>query len=309
MAATIPRPKATNWETSNIPNLKGKIALITGANSGLGYHTAKALAEKNAHVIIACRSLEKSNLAIKKLRAFNPEGIFTPIELDLSNLNNVIEVQSKIFDNFEKLDLLINNAGIMHPPKTLSAQGYEIQFAVNHLAHMLLTLKLLPMMEKQEKSRIVTVTSGAQFFGKVGWKNLRAENYYNKWESYSNSKLANVMFALELNEKLKQKNLLSLAAHPGIAKTNLFSAQKTKPSPIEIFSMELFSPIFQSAEMGALPQLCAATSPDAKGGDHYGPRFNFRGHPILSPTSPFAVNKKERKNLWEKSIEILSNFL
>ena len=119
---------------------------------------------------------------------------------------------------------------------------------------MLLTLKLLPLIEKHEKSRIVTVTSGAQFFGKVGWNNLKAENYYNKWESYANSKLANVMFALELNEQLEQKNILSLAAHPGIAKTNLFSAQKPKPSPIETFSLELFSPIFQSAEMGALPQ-------------------------------------------------------
>ena len=117
------------------------------------------------------------------------------------------------------------------------------------------------------------------------------------------------MFALELNEQLKHKNIFSLAAHPGIAKTNLFTAQKPKPSPIETFSMELFSPIFQSAEMGALPQLFAATSPDARGGEHNGPKFNFRGHPKLSPTSPFAINKKERKDLWEKSLEILSDFL
>ena len=309
MTATISRPTISNWKTSNIPNLTGKTALITGANSGLGYYTAKALAEKNAHVVIACRSLEKANQTIKKLKGLNPEGLFTPLELDLSDLKNIVEVQSKIFDNFENLDLLINNAGIMHPPKTLSAQGYEIQFAVNHLAHMLLTLKLLPIIEKKEESRIVTVTSGAQFFGKVGWKNLKAENYYNKWESYSNSKLANVMFALELNENLKHKNILSLAAHPGIAKTNLFTAQKPNPGPLETFSLELFSPIFQTAEMGALPQLFAATSPDARGGDHYGPRFNFRGHPKLSPTSPFAMNKKERKNLWEKSLEILNNFL
>jgi len=309
MTATIPKNKRTNWDVSEIPNLEGKIALVTGANSGLGYYTSKALAEKRAHVIIACRSLEKSKIAIQKLKALNPKGIFTPLELDLSDLNNIKNVQPKIYDNFEKLDLLINNAGIMHPPKTLSVQGYEIQFAVNHLAHMLLTLKLIPIIEKQEKSRIVTVTSGAQFFGKVGWQNLKAEKYYNKWESYANSKLANVMFALELNENLEYKNILSLAAHPGIAKTNLFSAQKPKPSPLETFSMELFSPIFQSAEMGSLPQLFAATSPEAKGGDHYGPKFNFRGYPKLSPTSPYAVNKKERKILWEKSMEIISSFL
>jgi len=309
MSKTVFKNKNSNWNTSDIPNLEGKKVFITGANSGLGYHSAKALAEKNAHVLLACRSLEKANSAIEKLKVSNPEGKFTPIELDLADLNNVNKIGSKISNEFENLDLLINNAGIMHPPKTLSKQGFEIQFAVNHLAHMLLTLKLLPLIEKKEKSRIVTVTSGAQFFGKVGWNNLKAENYYNKWESYANSKLANVMFALELNEKLKPKNILSLAAHPGIAKTNLFSAQKPNPSPIETFSLELLSPIFQTAEMGALSQLFAATSPKAKGGEHYGPKFNFRGHPKLSSTSPFALNKKERKNLWEKSLEILRNFL
>ncbi len=122
MTATISRLKTSNWTTSDIPNLRGKTALITGANSGLGYYTAKAFAEKNADVIVACRSLEKSNQTIKKLRAFNPDGIFTPLELDLSDLNNVVAVQPKIFDTFEHLDLLINNAGIMHPPRTLSKQ-------------------------------------------------------------------------------------------------------------------------------------------------------------------------------------------
>ena len=309
MIATVFKNKSANWNTSDIPNLEGKTVLITGSNSGLGYYTAKALAEKNAHVVLACRTLEKANSAIDQLKSLNPEGRFSPIELDLADLSNVSEIASKFSYDFENLDLLINNAGIMHPPKTLSAQGFEIQFAVNHLAHMLLTLKLLPIIEKKEKSRVITVTSGAQFFGKVGWNNLKAENYYNKWESYANSKLANVMFALELNEQLEQKNILSLAAHPGIAKTNLFSAQKPKPNPLETFSLELFSPIFQSAEMGALPQLFAATSPEAKGGEHYGPKFNFRGHPKLSPTSPFALNKKERNNLWEKSMKILNNFL
>ena len=118
MTATISRPTISNWETSDIPNLTGKTALITGANSGLGYYTAKALAEKNAHVIVACRSLEKANQSITRLRASNSDGIFSPLELDLSDLNNVVEVQPKIFDHFENLDLLINNAGIMHPPKT-----------------------------------------------------------------------------------------------------------------------------------------------------------------------------------------------
>jgi len=285
-------------------NLKNKKAVITGATGGIGNSIIEKFHSEGAKVLGTGTNEDK----LSKLKKNFDDMIIK--KFDISKHDQIEKFVDNVCDELGGCpEILINNAGIMHPPKTLSAQGYEIQFAVNHLAHMLLTLKLLPIIEKKEESRIVTVTSGAQFFGKVGWKNLKAENYYNKWESYSNSKLANVMFALELNENLKHKNILSLAAHPGIAKTNLFTAQKPNPSPLEIFSLELFSPIFQTAEMGALPQLFAATSPDAKGGDHYGPRFNFRGHPKLSPTSPFAMNKKERKNLWEKSLEILSNFL
>ncbi len=298
-----------NWDTNNIPNLKGKTALVTGANSGLGYFTAKALAEKDCHVILACRTLKKSDQAKNNLEKLLPQAQLTTCELNLSDFKNVSIKCDQILNRYESLDLLINNAGIMHPPKTLNAQGYEIQIAVNHLSHMLLTLKLIPLIEKIKNARIVTVTSGAQFFGKVGWDNLKAEKYYNKWESYANSKLANVMFALELENKLNKKNILSLAAHPGIAKTNLFNAQKPNPTKFEKFSLELFSPMFQSAEMGALPQLYAATSSNAKGGEHYGPKYNFRGYPKLSPASPIALDKKERKILWDKSYEIIKEFI
>ena len=220
MITTIIKNKRTSWTTSDIPNLEGKTVFITGANSGLGYYTAKALAEKNAHVLLACRTLEKANSAIGQLKSIIPNGKFTPIELDLSDLNNVCELGSKFSNEFENLDLLINNAGIMHPPKTLSAQGYEIQFAVNHLAHMLLTLKLLPLIERKEKSRIVTVTSGAQFFGKVGWNNLKAENYYNKWESYANSKLANVILSPALLDIAPKAQKSSVYVFPPYFATN-----------------------------------------------------------------------------------------
>ena len=298
-----------NWDTKNIPNLEGKTALITGSNSGLGYYTAKALAEKNCHVILSCRTLEKSIATKNKLQKLIPQAQLSTVGIEMADFNNVSGKCDQIYNEYENLDLLINNAGIMHPPKTLNSQGYEIQFAVNHLSHMLLTLKLIPLLEKIKNSRIVTVTSLAQFFGKVGWKNLRAEDYYNKQESYATSKLANVMFALELSQKLKEKNILSLAAHPGVAKTNLFNAQRPNPSRIERLSLEFFSPIFQSAEMGALPQLHAATSNSVKSGDHYGPKFKFRGHPKLSKTSPSALNAMERKNLWDKSIAIIEEFI
>ena len=309
MINSLLRNTNKNWDTKSIPNLEGKTALITGSNSGLGYYTAKALAEKNCHVILSCRTIEKSLSTKNKLQKLIPQAKFSTIGIEMGDFNNVSSKCDQISDEYDKLDLLINNAGIMHPPKTLNSQGYEIQFAVNHLSHMLLTLKLIPLLEKIKNSRIVTVTSLAQFFGKVGWKNLKAELYYNKQESYATSKLANIMFALELSQKLQEKNILSTAAHPGIAKTNLFNAQRPNPSKFEKLSLELFSPIFQSAEMGALPQLYAATSNKVKSGDHYGPKFNFRGHPKLSKTSPLALNPIERKNLWNKSFEIIQKFI
>ncbi len=309
MTSSLSRNIQKNWDTNNIPDLEGKTALITGSNSGLGYYTAKALAEKNCHVILSCRTPEKSIATKNKLQKLIPQAQLSTIEIEMSDFNKVSNKCDQISNEFDNLDLLINNAGIMHPPKTLNSQGYEIQFAVNHLSHMLLTLKLIPLLEKIKHSRIVTVTSLAQFFGKISWNNLRAENYYNKQESYANSKLANIMFALELSQKLKEKNILSLAAHPGIAKTNLFNAQRPNPSRIEKISLDLFSPIFQSAEMGALPQLYAATSDSVKSGDHYGPKFNFRGHPKLSKTSPAALNTIERKSLWNKSLEIIKEFI
>ena len=309
MFNSILRNTDKNWDTNNIPNLEGKTALITGSNSGLGYYTAKALAEKNCHVILSCRTSEKSIATKNKLEKLIPHAQLSTIEIEMADFNNVSNKCDQIFNEYEKLDLLINNAGIMHPPKTLNSQGYEIQFAVNHLSHMLLTLKLIPLLEKIKNSRIVTVTSLAQFFGKVGWKNLKAEKYYDKQESYATSKLANIMFALELSKKLAVKNILSLAAHPGIAKTNLFNAQRPKPSKIEKLSLELFSPIFQSAEMGALPQLYAATCNSVKSGDHYGPKYNFRGYPKLSKTSAAALNSSQRESLWNKSLEIIKEFI
>ena len=299
----------SDWTVNDIPELDGKIALITGANSGIGYCTAKALAKKGCHVILACRSLYKSNKAREKLLTSTPDALLSTMELDLSDLENVRQKTIDLIKNYHRLDLLINNAGIMHPPKTFSAQGYEIQFAVNHLSHMLLTLRLLNLLEKTEDSRIITVTSGAQFFGKVHWTNLKADIYYNKWESYANSKLANVMFALELHKILEDRNIKSLAAHPGIARTNLFLSQKPKPNILEKSSLKIFSPFFQSAEMGSLPQLYAATSLKVKSGEHYGPKYNFRGPPKLSPTAPVACNKAERKKLWEISMNIIKSYL
>ena len=186
------------WSIDLIPDQKGRIALITGANSGLGFDTAQALLEKNATVILGCRSIDKAEKARQRLLSQTCSGRIELLELDLADLVQVNKASDEVGHKFQKLDLLINNAGVMAPPRTFSKQGLEIQFAVNHLSHMALTLKLLPLMAKQSGARVVTVTSGAQYMGKINWSDLQGEDTYDPWASYSQSKLANVMFALEL---------------------------------------------------------------------------------------------------------------
>ena len=251
-----------------------KVFLITGANSGLGYETSKFLLERGATVIMCCRDLLKGEKAKKELLKFKFSGKIELVELDLSDLINVKKFAESIRNKFDHLDVLINNAGIMAPPKTLSKQGFEIQFAVNHLAHMFLTLELLPMLEENNNSRVVTVTSGVQYFGKIQWEDLQGNLKYDRWASYAQSKLANVMFGLELDSKLKETNskTSSLLAHPGFARTNLQpKSVQANQSWQEELAYKLMDPRFQSAKMGALPLITAATLTSASGGEQYGP--------------------------------------
>ena len=290
--------------TDDIKSQEGRIFLITGANSGLGYESSKLLLQKGATVIMCCRDLAKGEKAKHELKKFNYSGKIELIELDLSDLVNIKQASKFIKNKFKYLDVLINNAGIMAPPKTLSKQGFEIQFAVNHLAHMYLTLELLPMLEDRNNSRVVTVTSGVQYFGKIKWNDLNGNLKYDRWASYAQSKLANVMFGLELNSKLKKtkSQISSLLAHPGLARTNLQpKSVQANNSWQEEFAYKLMDPMFQSAEMGALPQITAATLPSAQGGEQYGPRFNFRGLPKICRNAPQALKQSSRQKLWDIS--------
>ena len=292
-------------------NQEGKVFLITGANSGLGYETSKFLLENGATVIMCCRDLLKGTKAKRELLKLNLPGNIELVELDLSDLNNVKKFTKYIQNKFSHLDVLINNAGIMAPPKTFSKQGFEIQFAVNHLAHMFLTLELLPLLEEKNNSRVVTVTSGVQYFGRIQWDDLQGNVKYDRWASYAQSKLANVMFGLELNAKLKERDskTSSLLAHPGFARTNLQpKSVEANQSWKEELAYKLMDPMFQSAKMGALPQITAATLPSAKGGEQYGPRFNFRGFPKLCRNAPRALNQTSRKKLWEISKNLIKDF-
>ncbi|QEY33504.1 SDR family NAD(P)-dependent oxidoreductase [Synechococcus sp. RSCCF101] len=297
------------WTCQDIPDQSGRVALITGANSGLGLESARALATAGATVLMACRSSRRGEQARQQLLG-SARGGLELLPMDLSDLASVTAAAETVRRDYGRLDLLLNNAGVMAPPRTLTRQGFELQFGVNHLAHMALTLQLLPLLRSQPGARVVTVTSGAQYFGRIGFDDLQGERRYDRWAAYSQSKLANVMFALELQEREAAAGggLRSLAAHPGLARTNLQPTSiASHGSRIEALAYRLMDPLFQSAAQGALPQLYAATAPEAEPGGHYGPDQlgGMRGWPTSCRIAPAALDPAQRQRLWQRSEELL----
>lgn len=296
------------WTIKDIPDQRGRVALVTGANSGLGLETTLALLKSGATVLMACRSRRKGEAARAELLKLGASGVDL-IDLDLSDLNSVDACCREVQSRYDRLDLLINNAGLMAPPRLLSKQGLEMQFAVNHLGHFALTASLLPLMEGRDQARVVTVTSGAQYFGRMAWNDLNGEQRYDRWGAYSQSKLANVLFALNLNRRLEEagSTVRSLAAHPGMARTNLQSLSvESSGAWQEALAYRLMDPLFQSAAQGALPQLRAATDPQAKGGEHYAPgQFGgLRGTPKQQPVAPAARKQEQQARLWSVSEQL-----
>jgi protochlorophyllide reductase len=301
------------WTAAAIPDQTGRVALVTGASSGLGLETARALAARGATVVMGCRSARKAeevraelltDLAHQPLD--RPHGALDLLELDLADLGSVRAAAHSLVERYGRLDLLINNAGVMAPPRMLTRDGFELQFGTNHLGHFALTLLLLPLLRAQEGARVVFVTSGAQYFGRIAFEDLQGERSYDRWRAYSQSKLANVMTALELQEHLKAEGsgVLALAAHPGLARTSLQPASVAmNGSKLEALAYRLMDPCFQSAAMGALPQLYAATAPEAAPGGHYGPDQlgGMRGHPKAVRIAPAALDATQRRRLWEQS--------
>jgi protochlorophyllide reductase len=296
------------WTTSDIPDQSARLALVTGASSGLGLETARALLARGATVILGCRDHGRAEQARQQLQATaaNGGGTIESLSLDLAQLTSVRQAAAELADRHGRLDLLINNAGVMGLPRTLTADGFEMQLGVNHLGHFALTQALLPLMVNRRDSRVVTVTSGAQYFGRIAFDDLQGERRYDRWVAYSQSKLANVMMTLELQDRLQQQGhpTLALAAHPGIARTNLQpSSVAASGSRIEPLAYRLMAPLFQSAAMGALPQLFAATASEATPGGHYGPDQlgGMRGWPRPARVAPRALNGDDRRRLWELS--------
>ena len=301
------------WTCDNIPDQQGRTALITGANSGLGLETARALAAKGARVVMACRSQAKAEAASQELRGDNGGsggGELIPLELNLADLASVHQGAQAVAERWGTVDLLINNAGVMAPPRQLSAQGFELQFAVNHLGHFALTQQLLPLL--RPGARVVHVSSGASYFGRIAFDDLQGEQRYDAWAAYAQSKLANMMTALELQRQLEQEgsSVLSLVAHPGLARTNLQpTSVASKNAKLEGLAYRLMDPLFQSAAMGALPQLFAATAPEAKAGVFYGPGGfgNLRGYPTSCRMPPQALDAEACARLRSVSAALIGS--
>ena len=276
------------WSTADIPDQSGRVAVVTGANGGLGLETARALAAAGAHVVMAARNLEKAAAAIDDIRAGAAEAALEVVELDLSSQASVHEATAQILGAHDRIDILVNNAGVMGIPERRSVDGYEMQFATNHLGHYALTALLMPALLQADAARIVTVTSTAHHMGRaVDPANPNLEGNYGPWRAYGQSKLANFHFGIGLDRRLRAAAApaASLIAHPGLSNTDLqaVSVQETAGGLSQRFFHGLAGSTGMSPAAGALPQLRAATDPRAEGGEFYVPRYVNNGPPVRRP--------------------------
>ena len=294
------------WTTADIPDQKGRVAVVTGANSGLGLAAAGALAKAGATVVLACRNTEKGEAAVESIRAESPSATLELESLDLASLDSVRAFAERFGKAHDGLDLLINNAGVMAPPRRETADGFELQFGTNHLGHFALTGLLLGALEGRDDARVVTISSTAHKFGRIRFDNLQGQRRYFRWTAYGQSKLANVLFALELERRLRASglNVKSLAAHPGYSATNLQSAA---PPLVDRAVMAVTNRLLaQSAEMGTLPELYAATRPNLDGGLFIGPDGfeEQRGHPKVVRPVKAGRDEAVAARLWSVSEEL-----
>jgi NAD(P)-dependent dehydrogenase (short-subunit alcohol dehydrogenase family) len=294
---------ADKWTAADIPDQSGRVAVVTGANSGLGLIDSRELARAGARVIMACRNTEKGEAAAEQIRGAVPEGEVEVAGLDLADLESIRAFAETAPDG---IDLLINNAGVMAPPRRLTKDGFESQFGTNHLGHFALTGLLLQKLLATPEPRVVTESSGAHRIGRINFDDLQGERRYIRWLGYGQSKLANLMFAFELERRASEAGapLKSLAAHPGYSRTNLqFAAPPIHERAVMAVTNLL---VAQSAEMGALPTLYAATVPELPGGSFIGPDglMEQRGYPKVVTAAGRAYDEDAWRRLWEISEEL-----
>jgi len=297
-----------NWTTDNIPSLKGKTVIVTGGNSGLGLQSVKAYAEKGATVILACRNFDKGELAKNEILKSYQQVQIIVMTLNLADLSSVRTFAERFNKEFDRLDILLNNAGIMMPPYQLTKDGLESQQGTNHFGHFALTGLLLDKLKATPGSRVVNVSSMAHKQGKMDFSNLLYENGkgYSPLAAYGRSKLENLLFTFGLQEYfLKNKlDIKALAAHPGVSDTNLFSSIGGQ------FLQNLLRPLFklfiQPSSMGALPQLRASVDVSVVGGEYFGPdgTNEMKGYPVIVRPNNHALNKDHIRQLWEVSEKI-----
>lgn len=299
------------WDHTRIPNQAGKLAVVTGANSGLGWHISLQLARQGAHVVMACRDKARAMQAMDAIRAEVPDARLSFQALDLASLDKVRACAAALAAAHPRIDLLVNNAGVMFLPYALSADGFEIQMACNHLGHFLLTGMLLPQLAQAAAPRIVTMSSGFNHYGRLPQEGFKGQPRYSRHRAYCDTKLANIVFARELALRLESagSHIASVAAHPGYAATNLqFGAANLSASPwlagLSRASMRLSNALLaQPASMGALPALYAATEPGVKSGDYIGPDGfqESRGYPKLVDVPKRARDADQVARFWAQS--------
>jgi NAD(P)-dependent dehydrogenase (short-subunit alcohol dehydrogenase family) len=298
---------AQHWTEADIPDQSGRTALITGANTGLGFLEALQLAKHGAHVFVAARSKERGEAAIAKLRQQAPAENLELVSLDLADLDSV----RKLATELPALDLLLNNAGVMAVPRRhTTKQGFELQFGTNHLGHFALTGLLLPGLLSKPGSRVVSVSSIAARMGRINFADLQLERGYGANVAYGQSKLANSIFAIELDRRLRAAgaDVRSIGAHPGYSATELqYSGPQLGGGGLYAQLMKIVTPLIaQPAARGALPILRAAVDPAAQGGEYYGPDGlgNVRGYPVKQPFLKPAYDAEAGRRLWEVSVEL-----
>ena len=297
------------WSLKDIPSLKGKIAIVTGANSGLGLETSAGLAAAGATVVMACRDPKRAESALAGVRSRAPKAKVLAMALDLADLASIRSFATAFKRKYKRLDILCNNAGVMHLPFQKTRDGFEMQMGTNHLGHFALTGLLFDRLHETPGSRIVSVASVAHKFTKgldlddLNWERRR----YNKADAYGKSKLANLMFHYELTRRLKKHDspAMAVAAHPGYSATNIGFGTKEKTPRLKRLAMNAGNRLFaQPADMGALPSLYAATVQHVQPGDYIGPDgwfMEFRGHPTNVDARPAARDPKQSAKLWALS--------
>jgi NAD(P)-dependent dehydrogenase (short-subunit alcohol dehydrogenase family) len=300
-----PRSGGKRWTAADMPDLTGRTAVVTGANAGIGFETARVLAGHGGLVILACRDAGKAKQAADRMSAADKRASTTVVRLDLASQASVREAAEEIRATCPRLDLLVNNAGVMEAPYERTEDGFELTLATNHLGHFALTGLLLDRLMETTGSRIVTMSSQVHAEGVMNFDDLQAERRYQPDTAYFQSKLANLLFTYELDRRLKKAgaDTIALASHPGVVYTDLFRTRSKLDQALISPRLRVINFWFaQSVQMGALPTLRAATDPSARGGEFYGPRRRFdTGYPARVTSSACSRDAADQARLWEVS--------